>query len=157
MDLQDYKKAFAQAQADLEKLTEEREEIDRKISKLKQAIIGLAPLADDDTITMGQLWVPEWTAIGITDMIREILSSAEKPLTPVEVRDRLLQMKPEMKEQVNLMASIHTVLKRLVPREAYSSTSKTGDIVYRRRRRFHVGVRRRTGAFGDLKPVTEDT
>jgi predicted transcriptional regulator len=40
-------------------------------------------------------------------------------------------MKPEFKEQGNLMASIHTVLKRLVPKEAHSSTNKAGDIVYR--------------------------
>ncbi len=142
MDLQDYKKAFAQAKADLEKLTEEREEIDRKMSKLKQAIIGLAPLADDDTMTFNQLLVPEWAAAGITDVIREVLNSAEKPLTPVEVRDRLVQMKPEMKEQMNLMASIHTVLKRLVPKEAYSSTSKTGDVVYRRRRQVRIHHRK---------------
>jgi predicted transcriptional regulator len=132
MDLQDYKKAFAQAQTDLEKLIEEREEIDRKISKLKQAIIGLAPLADEASAgSLSYTLVPEFTAFGITDAIREVLNSAEKWLTPLEVRERLVQMKPNMKEQANLMASIHSVLKRLVPKEAVFSTNKSGDTVYR--------------------------
>lgn len=127
MDLTDYKKAFAQAHADLEKLVEEREEIDRKISKLKQAIVGLAPLADEAGDGIRWLFDQEF---GITDGIREVLSSAEKPLTPLEVRDRLAPLKPGLTEQANLMASIHTILKRLVPKEAESSTNRDGDVVY---------------------------
>src|SRR6266849_2068556 len=127
MDLAGYKQAFAQAHADLEKLVEEREEIDRKISKLKQAIVGLAPLADE--ASDGIRWFLD-QEFGITDGIREVLSSAEKPLTPLEVRDRLVPLKPDLNEQANLMASIHTILKRLVPKEAESSTNRDGDVVY---------------------------
>jgi hypothetical protein len=128
MDLSGYKKAYKQACTDLEKLVEQREEIDRKISQVKQAIIGLAPLADESSA--GYLLVPEFTDIGITDAIREILRRAGRPMNPIEVRDRLIQMKPSTKEQLNLMASIHTVLKRLVPKEASSSVSKNGDTMY---------------------------
>lgn len=132
VDLTDYKKAFAQAHADLEKLTEEREEIDRKISRLKQAIVGLAPLAEEAGPMVGvtSILARSFAEAGMTDAIREILSSSQKPLTPLEVKERLLQMKPSASAQSNIMASIHTVLKRLVPKEATSSTSKEGDVVY---------------------------
>jgi hypothetical protein len=136
MELDGYKDLFNQAQADLEKLMEEREALDRKISKVKQAILGLAPLAEManrnvlENIVEQMLWGPEFAAMGITDAIREILKTSEKPLTPMEVRERLLQTKPSVKEQVNLMASIHTVLKRLVPKEATKDTNADGDITY---------------------------
>jgi hypothetical protein len=131
MELGDYKKAFAQARADLEKLLEQREEIDRQISKVKQAIIGLAPLAEESGLTgVASVLARSFAEAGVTDAIREILKSSQKPLTPLEVKERLIQMKPSAIAQSNIMASIHTVLKRLVPKEARSFTDKQGEVVY---------------------------
>jgi hypothetical protein len=138
MDVTAYKKVFTQARADLEKLVEQREEMDQEISRLKQAIIGLAPLAEEPVPTnhLIALLGVDFVVPGVTDSIREILKTSEKPLAPIEVKQRLLQLKPDVSRQTNLMATIHTVLKRLVPKEATVSTDNNGDTIYRWIRRF---------------------
>jgi hypothetical protein len=84
----DYRDALASAIAEYESLGEKRREIDDRLAQLAQTIgtlsrlIGLTPT------------VP----LGLTDACRLALRTG-LPMTPMEVRDRLL--------------AIHTVLKRL--------------------------------------------
>jgi hypothetical protein len=131
MNATEYKKAFEQARADLESLVEEREAIDKKIAQVKQALVALAPMVEEKQSSLIDLIQQQAATLGITDAIREVLRSAKTPLTPIEVRDRLVSMKPDVKTQANLMASIHSVLKRLIPDEATVFTSKQGDVVYK--------------------------
>jgi DNA-binding CsgD family transcriptional regulator len=129
MDATEYKMAFEKARAEMEELIEQREEIDKRIAQLKQAIIALAPMAGKKPDILAD-WSRIFAEFGITDAIREVLHTADMPLTPLEVRDRLIQMKPDLQTQANLMASIHTVLKRLGPSQATSFANNDGDVVY---------------------------
>lgn len=149
---EEYKKTLDAARAELEALVEQREEIERRISQLKQAIVALSPLGQDGErsafgidLTTLNIEIP---AFGITDACREVLKSADQPLTPLEVKARLVQMNPEFAKQKNLMASVHTVLKRLVPNEARSFINNDGETVYRWRRHF----RRKMGAIPTTPP-----
>jgi len=173
--IESYRKSLDDARSELESLMEQREEIDLRISQLKQAIVALAPLGEDEDSKLSmpgfdlKAFRIETQAIGITDACREILKTAGSALTPLEVKARLIQMKPEFDKQKNLMASVHSVLKRLVKNnEAATRTTSEGDVVYkwiRRFRRFHV--RRGRATVGDVNapvkigvgepPVKEET
>ncbi len=110
VDKGDYKRTLGAARAELEHLLEQQEEIEKRIAQLKQAIIALSPLGEESSY--GSL-AREWAALGITDSCREILKAADRPLTPLEVKQQLINTGHRVEKYTNLMASIHTVLKRL--------------------------------------------
>jgi hypothetical protein len=133
--MEDYKKTLAAAQAEMDSLIEQREEIERRINQLKQAIIALLPLGQDGEIPVRGVGLTtfqiEMQALGITDACREVLKTSGQALSPVEIKNALVQMNPEFTKQKNLMASVHAVLKRLIPGEASSFVSKDGETLYR--------------------------
>jgi hypothetical protein len=98
----DYRTALASAIQEYEALGEQRRGIDRRLSQLAQTIgtlsrlIGLTP-----TVPMG-----------LTDAVRLALR-AGVPMTPLEVRDRLLAIGVDLSIYSSELAVIHTVLKRL--------------------------------------------
>jgi hypothetical protein len=53
------------------------------------------------------------TQLGLTDAIRYVIQHAGKPMTPVDVRDDLLKRYCDPEDYRNLLASVHTVMKRL--------------------------------------------
>ena len=98
----DYRAALEAAAKEYESLGEQRRKIDERLTQLAQTIgtlsrlIGLTPT------------VP----LSITDAVR-LAGRAGVPMTPVEVRDRLLSIGADLSSYSNELAVIHTVLKRL--------------------------------------------
>jgi hypothetical protein len=98
----DYRAALEAAAKEYEALGEERRRIDERLTQLAQTIgtlsrlIGLTPT------------VP----LSITDAVR-LAIRAGVPMTPPEVRDRLLSIGFDLSIYSNELAVIHTVLKRL--------------------------------------------
>jgi hypothetical protein len=98
----DYRSALEAAAKEYETLGEERRRIDDRLTQLAQTIgtlsrlIGIAPT------------VP----LSITDAVR-LAMRAGVPMTPPEVRDRLLSIGFDLSNYTNELAVIHTVLKRL--------------------------------------------
>jgi hypothetical protein len=98
----DYRAALEAAVKEYETLGEERRKIDDRLTQLAQTIgtlsrlIGLAPT------------VP----LSITDAVR-LAIRAGVPMTPTEVRDRLLSIGVDLSSYSNELAVIHTVLRRL--------------------------------------------
>jgi hypothetical protein len=98
----DYRAALEAAAKEYEQLGEERRRIDERLTQLAQTIgtlsrlIGLTPT------------VP----LSITDAVR-LAVRAGVPMTPPEVRDRLLAIGFDLSSYANELAVIHTVLKRL--------------------------------------------
>ena len=98
----DYRAALEAAAKEYEALGEQRRQIDDRLTQLAQTIgtlsrlIGLTPT------------VP----LSITDAIR-LAMRAGVPMTPPEVRDRLLSIGVDLSSYSNELAVIHTVLRRL--------------------------------------------
>jgi hypothetical protein len=96
------------AQDDLVDAIRQRETLDYKIRVLQGDIVHLAPLAgvkvDDPIITLG-----------LTDAIRYVFGKAKpQPLGPTEVKDALVESGYDVSDYSNVMASIHTIIKRLL-------------------------------------------
>lgn len=102
MTTADYRAALEAAAKEYEALGEQRRQIDDRLTQLAQTIgtlsrlIGLTPS------------VP----LSITDAVR-LAMRAGVPMTPPEVRDRLLSIGVDLSSYSNELAVIHTVLRRL--------------------------------------------
>ena len=93
-------------QGELARLLEERTVLDAAILELQNKIRHVARMVEvtvDDPIQQ----------LGLTDAIRYVIQHAGKPVTPVDVRDELLKRYCDPEDYRNLLASVHTVMKRL--------------------------------------------
>jgi hypothetical protein len=103
MTSDDYRTALVGAIQEYEELGARRREIDDRLAQLAQTIgtltrlLGLAPT------------VP----VGLTDACRLVLRGAGVPMTPMEVRDRLLAIGVDLSAYSSELSAIHTVLRRL--------------------------------------------
>lgn len=111
MTKETYKKALEAAQKELAQATQLQKETQRRIMKLRQTIFSLTMLLTKEAADHIVKSVEE---IGLTDAIREILRIGEKPLSPIEVRKALEELGYDLSKYTNPLASIHTILKRLV-------------------------------------------
>ena len=91
----------------LERMLNEENDLATKIAKQKRVIAALRELADLED----ESGPPVGLVKGLTDACRTVFRSAEKPLLPTEVRDRVERL--GVPEQRNLLASVHTVIRRL--------------------------------------------
>ena len=102
MTSEDYRTALASAIKEYEALGEQRREIDQRLAQLAQTIGTLSKL----------LGLSPTVPMGLTDACRLALR-AGVPMTPVEVRERLLAIGVDLSIYSSDLAVIHTVLKRL--------------------------------------------
>jgi hypothetical protein len=98
----DYRAALAAAVKEYESLGEQRREIDARLSHLAQTIGTLSRL----------LGLTPTVPLSITEAVRLAMRSGV-PMTPVDVRERLLSIGVDLSIYSNDLAVIHTVLKRL--------------------------------------------
>ena len=102
MTSEDYRAALAAAIKEYETLGRQRREIDDRLAQLGQTIGTLTRL----------LGLMPTVPLGLTDACRMILRNGH-PMTPVEVRDRLLAIGIDVSKYANDLAAVHTILKRL--------------------------------------------
>jgi hypothetical protein len=140
MNAPDYKEMVMKIRAELEVLENQQEETGRRIARLKQALIGLVPLSESESrhaglILENSLYFMEPTTL--TGAARQILQAAEAPLAPTAIKQQLINMGQDLSDQKNVMASIHSLLKRLVGSDEIET--KDNGLTYSWKR-----VRRRT-------------
>jgi hypothetical protein len=99
---EDYRRALDAAIREYESLGQQRQDIDKRLSELAQTISTLSRLCG---LTPTVPW-------GLTDACRVVLRSG-LPMTPMDVRERLLAIGFDLSKYSNELAGIHTVLKRL--------------------------------------------
>jgi hypothetical protein len=98
----DYRSALETAIKEYETLGEQRREIDGRLAQLAQTIGTLSTL----------LGLTPTVPMSITDAVR-LAMRAGVPMTPLEVRERLLSIGVNLATYSNDLAVIHTVLRRL--------------------------------------------
>jgi len=111
-----YKQAYATAKLDLLEQLQKRDDLDQKIRKLKQTVKALGELCGAPAEELDKLLLAEGFAIdakpGFTESMRRLFRIRQTALSPTEIRDDLMKMGVGV-EQVNLLSSIHTVLRRM--------------------------------------------
>jgi len=133
MDASEFKKMAEAIQAEIESLEILQESTERRLARLKQALLGLVPLGQESSSPdVGFLLSPsvpaEIETMSITDAARQVLQVATAPLAPTEIKQQLLNMGKDLSNQKNVMASIHSLLKRLL--ENGEVESKDGGLTY---------------------------
>lgn len=146
-----YKKALEAARAELADLTHQKDEIDKRIAHLRQTVVSLAALSEDED--GGEVYVPSafqrqvlssqkmaaealiamaGKKIGFSDVCRDVLKTANDYMTPVEIRDALIRMGINLDAKyTNPLAVIHRTLKRLEESKAIDTTTIDGKTNYR--------------------------
>lgn len=103
MNDQDYRHALDAAVKEYETLGAQRRDIDRRLAELSQTIGTLSRL----------LGLTPTVPLGLTDAVRLAVRGAGMPITPVEIRDRLVAIGFDLSKYTNELAAVHTILKRL--------------------------------------------
>jgi hypothetical protein len=98
----DYRAALAAAIKEYEDLGQQRRAIDDRLAQLGQTVGTLTRL----------LGLTPTVPLGLTDACRLVMRGGQ-PMTPVEVRDRLLAIGFDVSKYANDLAAVHTILKRL--------------------------------------------
>jgi hypothetical protein len=126
-----YKQAYAAAKFDLLEKLQKRDNLDQQIRKLRQTVRALGELCGAPAEDLDKLLLVEGFAIdakpGFTEAIRRLFRIHQTPLSPTEIRADLVKMGIGV-GQVNLLSSIHTVLRRMA--EA-GEVEKTEDAKFR--------------------------
>jgi hypothetical protein len=111
-----YKQAYATAKLDLLERLQKRDDLDQQIRKLKQTVKALGELCGAPAEELDKLLLVEGFAIdakpGFTDAIRRLFRIRQTALSPTDIREDLVKMGIGL-GQVNLLSSIHTVLRRM--------------------------------------------
>jgi hypothetical protein len=110
MTRQTYKHAYETAKADLLERLKKRARLDQEIRKLRDSLKALGELCGADPQELDKLLLSEGFS---ADPIRRLFQIHKSPLHPTDIRENLLKMGIG-REQVNLLSSIHTVLRRMV-------------------------------------------
>jgi predicted transcriptional regulator len=129
-----YKQAYEAARQELLQHLKKREQLDQKIHRLGETLRALRELCQEDVKGLERVLMVD-SRLGFTDRIRRTFHMEQRPLSPTEIRDELLKTGIG-RGQTNLLASIHTVLRRMV---------KAGEIEKARDRKFSIARRTKTG------------
>jgi len=111
-----YKQAYATAKTELLERLQKRDNLDQQIHKLRATVKALGELCGAAPEEIDKLLLVEGFSIdakpGFTEAIRRLFRIHQTPLSPPDIRQDLLKMSIGT-AQVNLLSSIHTVLRRM--------------------------------------------
>jgi hypothetical protein len=116
MNKADYRKALQAARIEFERLLRERVELDQRIVRLKQTIVGLTGLCDGNGAAPHVLnnavpLAPRF--MRLTSAIRQVLADSVSPMRPPDMRRALVEHGLSMMQYSNKLAVIHNTLSRL--------------------------------------------
>lgn len=111
MTQQSYRKILRTARKDLERFYRQREELERKIARLRQTIIGLGSLTKETPeLEEQKRWFKENESL--SEAIMNIIQASDVPLHPKEIQERLEELGFDIGSS-NPLASVWSVVRRL--------------------------------------------
>ena len=109
----DFRKSLTEAKDELRALQAElgdclaqQEGLERKILAVRQMIVGFSNVLGEQFDEVDEL--------GLTDAVRQAFKTQTAPLEPTAVRTRLQELGFNTNRYGNFMASVHTVIQRLL-------------------------------------------
>jgi predicted nuclease with TOPRIM domain len=139
-----YREAFETTIGELTALLNERRElesmlvlIERRLDKLRHAALSLGEICGETIETINSRWpglFPDNALenAGLTGAVREVLcDNRGQYLSPVHIRELLKEMGFDTGRYKNALASIHTVLKRLLAQKAVVDVTNEGKVLYK--------------------------
>jgi hypothetical protein len=125
MDDSPYKQMLEQAKADyiglqakIGECLKEQAQLEKRLVGVRETIVALSKMLGEDFI--------EEDALGLTDAIRQAFKTYGSSLAPTDVKERLEQSGYDTAKYGNVMASVHSVINRLVSRGEIRSTGTIG-------------------------------
>jgi hypothetical protein len=112
MSSEDYKRLFREAQADLIRALQDRDRLNLEIVRLQRLASSLAGMANQSE-RYEQTQQAIAAEISFIETVHAIIRSAERPLTAIDVRERLAHYGYDLSVYSNPMGFVHTSLKRL--------------------------------------------
>lgn len=120
---ENYRETLHQAREEFAELLTQRRTLNERLAKLARTITALRTLCGEHGSTGSPVWK-------FTNACRYILGSSRTPKTPAEIREDLDALGFPTKEYGNVMASIHTILKRLVANGEMQTIKADGKTMY---------------------------
>jgi len=155
MDTAEYRQMAQKIQAELEALEIQQEDVERRIARLRQTLVGLAPLCEsNDEGLLFNAFKRAIDSMSLTDAVRQILQASKAPLAPTEIKQQLLNMGRDLSGQKNVMASVHSLLKRLV--DGHEIETKDSGLTYQWRARIRHHPRIPSRRRRQLNPMGKD-
>lgn len=129
----EYRKAYEAASRDLELALAERKRVDGKILSLRKTLNVLSGLLEDD-----KKFQPNMRAIidaigkqSLTDDIGTAIAQAKGPMTSTEIYQEVRKFSQAIEAHKNPLATVNTVLKRLVKQGTVEEVVKEGRKAWR--------------------------
>jgi hypothetical protein len=118
--LEEFKREIIARKQELGQCLQRQEELETRIAHLQEVAAAVARL-------IGEVYIPE-DVKGLTDAIRQAFKTAPHlEMNAIVVRARLHQMGFDLAKYGNVLAAIHTVLKRLHERGVLIATGIIGN------------------------------
>ena len=122
-------KALNDANAEIQRLIKQRNEIDLKLSKLKQTVSALSALCERP---LPELKVqPRATVdadLGISDAIRKVMFESKLPMTAPQIRDSLLNLGYDVDQYSSILTVIHNTIKRMEKQGEIAEVKTSGGV-----------------------------
>lgn len=108
-----YQSALEGARREMDRLLQERVQLDSRLTQLKSTIDALSALINEPPKLGAESFADGVDTVGISDLIRRILAESGVGLTPVEIKSKLGEIGFELDQYANAGAVIYNTLKRL--------------------------------------------
>ena len=114
---QPYRQQIGAALRQLLELANRKKEIEQQMSKLRNLIVANANMLPDSERAVFIKQAEDSISAGFTATIRELFRTNPKGLSPTILRDKLIESGFDLNSQSNPLASIHSVIRRLLENE----------------------------------------
>jgi len=127
----DTKQKLSEFEAELRRLCDERDALDRKIKGLVQVIEGLRLMSEEPDFSDGLAAILSADELGLTDAVRNYFRHiAAGPVFPVEVRDALMAAGYEGGGPQSALLAVHSIISRMQKKGEIDAVERDGKTAY---------------------------